>query len=167
MGARASLDSQRFLAHVERIDRMVAERGVQPPAFNPPVQRVGLREAEPSVVEKALALGGLFVKARTYESPDVCPAGDVVLLDGNPLENIRITRQIRGVVLYAKYYNRSALDTLLRSAVEIVRVEDLIQPRVERMCATARQVLRRHPDRGVVPQDCQRSSKLQARCPRG
>ena len=73
MGAGASLESQRFLAHVERIDRMVAERGVRPLAFDPPVQRVGLRDAEqvPSAVEKALALGGVFVKVRTYESPDV------------------------------------------------------------------------------------------------
>ena len=73
MGAGALLDSQQFLAHVERIDRLVAERGVQPLAFEPPVQRVGLRDAEevPSAVEKALALGGVFVKVRTYESPDV------------------------------------------------------------------------------------------------
>ena len=68
-----SLDSQRFLAHVERVDQMVAERGVQPLAFDPPVHRVGLRDAEqvPSAVEKALALGGIFVKVRTYESADV------------------------------------------------------------------------------------------------
>jgi hypothetical protein len=73
IGAGALLDSQRFLAHVERVDRMVAERGVQPLAFDPPVQRVGLRDAEqvPSAVEKALALGGVFVKVRTYESPHV------------------------------------------------------------------------------------------------
>ena len=73
LGAGALLDSDQFLAHVARVDRMVAERGVQPLAFDPPVQRLGLRDVEqvPSAVEKAVALGGVFVKVRTYESRDV------------------------------------------------------------------------------------------------
>jgi hypothetical protein len=73
MGAGALLDSQRFLTHVERVDRMVADRGVQPLAFDPPVQRVSLSAAAevPSAVDRVVALEGVFVKVRTYESPDV------------------------------------------------------------------------------------------------
>lgn len=73
MGAGALLDSQRFLTHVKRVDRMVAERGVQPLAFDPPVQRVSLSAVTqvPAVVDQVVALGGVFVKVRTYESPDV------------------------------------------------------------------------------------------------
>jgi hypothetical protein len=37
-----------------------------------------------------------------------------VLLEGNPLDDIRMTRRIRSVVLDGKYYDRSTLDTLLR-----------------------------------------------------
>ena len=67
MGAGALLDSQRFLTHVERVDRMVADRGVQPLAFDPPVQRVSLSAAAevPSAVDRVVALEGVFVKART------------------------------------------------------------------------------------------------------
>jgi imidazolonepropionase-like amidohydrolase len=73
IGAGALLDSQRFLTHVERVDRMVAARGVQPLAFDPPVQRVSVSAAAQvrSAVDRVLALEGVFVKVRTYESPEV------------------------------------------------------------------------------------------------
>lgn len=41
-------------------------------------------------------------------------AADVVLLDGNPLENIRNTTRIRGVVLNGRWLDRPALDALLK-----------------------------------------------------
>lgn len=42
--------------------------------------------------------------------------GDVVLLDANPLTDIRNTAKITGVVSHGKYYDRKALDQLLAEA---------------------------------------------------
>jgi imidazolonepropionase-like amidohydrolase len=39
---------------------------------------------------------------------------DLVLLDANPLEDIRNTQKIRGVFLQGRYFNRQALDGLLQ-----------------------------------------------------
>lgn len=41
---------------------------------------------------------------------------DLVLLDANPLENIRNTTRIHAVVLNGRYLDRSALDALLEQA---------------------------------------------------
>jgi imidazolonepropionase-like amidohydrolase len=41
---------------------------------------------------------------------------DMVLLDANPLTDIRNTRRIAGVVLRGKFLDRGALDSLLASA---------------------------------------------------
>jgi imidazolonepropionase-like amidohydrolase len=41
---------------------------------------------------------------------------DLVLLDGNPLDDIRNTQRIRAVVLRGKYLNRESLDGLLDEA---------------------------------------------------
>ena len=38
---------------------------------------------------------------------------DLVLLDANPLADIRNTRKIRAVVANGRYFDRAALDTLL------------------------------------------------------
>jgi imidazolonepropionase-like amidohydrolase len=38
---------------------------------------------------------------------------DLVLLDGNPLDDIRNTRKIRAIILHGKLLDRSALDQLL------------------------------------------------------
>ena len=43
-------------------------------------------------------------------------AADVVLLDRNPLDDIRATRAIRAVVLKGRYFDRAALDGLLADA---------------------------------------------------
>jgi imidazolonepropionase-like amidohydrolase len=40
-------------------------------------------------------------------------AADLVLLDANPLDDIRNTRKIRAVVVQGKYLDRAALDALL------------------------------------------------------
>ncbi len=47
-------------------------------------------------------------------------AADVVLLDENPLEDIKATRAIHGVVLRGRYYDRAALDSMLSSTAELV-----------------------------------------------
>lgn len=46
-------------------------------------------------------------------------AADLVLLDANPLEDIRNTRKISGVALGGKYYSRSELDLILAQAAEL------------------------------------------------
>jgi imidazolonepropionase-like amidohydrolase len=43
---------------------------------------------------------------------------DLVLLDGNPLEDIRNTRKISAVVFSGRYYSRSDLDKMLREIRE-------------------------------------------------
>ena len=45
-------------------------------------------------------------------------AADLVLLDANPLEDIRNTQKIRAVVVQGKYLDRAALDALLAHAKE-------------------------------------------------
>ncbi len=45
-------------------------------------------------------------------------AGNVLLLDGNPLENISNTRKISGVLLHGIWYSRESLD---RTAAELAR----------------------------------------------
>lgn len=43
-------------------------------------------------------------------------AADVLILDANPLTDIKATRAIRGVVLHGKWLDRTALDALLATA---------------------------------------------------
>ena len=44
---------------------------------------------------------------------------DLVLLDENPLEDIRNTRKIFGVVANGKYYSRQDLDTMLQQVEKL------------------------------------------------
>jgi imidazolonepropionase-like amidohydrolase len=46
---------------------------------------------------------------------------DLVLLEANPLEDIRNTRRISGVVLNGKYLDRAALDALLENVAATAR----------------------------------------------
>lgn len=43
-------------------------------------------------------------------------AADILILDSNPLEDIKATRTVRGVVLHGKWIDRAALDGLLDQA---------------------------------------------------
>ncbi|HZO23797.1 MAG TPA: hypothetical protein VFB37_14945, partial [Steroidobacteraceae bacterium] len=43
---------------------------------------------------------------------------DLVLLDANPLDDIANTRRIRAVVLAGKYFDRQALDHMLKGVEE-------------------------------------------------
>jgi imidazolonepropionase-like amidohydrolase len=51
-----------------------------------------------------------------YGSIEAGKAADLVLLDGNPLEDIRATRAIHTVVLRGTVYDRAALDRMLADA---------------------------------------------------
>lgn len=51
-------------------------------------------------------------------------AADIVLLDANPLEDIRNTRKIHAVLRNGTYLDRQALDTMLAEAAEIERQQD-------------------------------------------
>ena len=48
-------------------------------------------------------------------------AADLVLLEANPLEDIRNTREIAAVVLAGKYYSRQELDKILARIAEVAR----------------------------------------------
>jgi imidazolonepropionase-like amidohydrolase len=50
---------------------------------------------------------------------------DLVLLDANPLEDIANTRRIRGVVLAGRYFDRPALDRMLRGVEKAAAVEPM------------------------------------------
>jgi|SoiMethySBSTD1v2_1073268.scaffolds.fasta_scaffold09430_3 imidazolonepropionase-like amidohydrolase len=47
---------------------------------------------------------------------------DLLLLDGNPLEDIRNTQRIRGVVLRGKFLTRRDLDGLMARSAELAAV---------------------------------------------
>jgi hypothetical protein len=46
-----------------------------------------------------------------------------VLLDANPLEDIANTQKIRGVVLAGRYFDRPALDRMLRGVATAAAAE--------------------------------------------
>jgi cytosine/adenosine deaminase-related metal-dependent hydrolase len=48
---------------------------------------------------------------------------DLLLLDANPLEDIANTQKIRGVVLAGRYFDRPALDRMLRGVQKAAAAE--------------------------------------------
>jgi len=48
-------------------------------------------------------------------------AADLVLLEANPMEDIRNTRKIAAVVMAGKYYSRQELDKMLARVEEVAR----------------------------------------------
>jgi hypothetical protein len=48
---------------------------------------------------------------------------DLVLLDANPLDDIRNTRRIFGVVMGGKYYSRRDLDKILQQVEKLAAQE--------------------------------------------
>ncbi len=55
-----------------------------------------------------------LTKGDKYGVAEIGRVADLVLLDANPLDDIRNTRKIFGVVLGGKYYSRAALDKMLQ-----------------------------------------------------
>ena len=50
----------------------------------------------------------------------------MVLLDANPLDDIRNTRKISAVVLRGKYYSRMDLDRMLAQVAEAAKKQDTV-----------------------------------------
>jgi imidazolonepropionase-like amidohydrolase len=72
---------------------------------------------------RTATLNPAMVFGATDYSGTVAPGkiADLVLLDGNPLENIGNTRRIRAVVLDGRLLTRSKLDSLLTSVERAAR----------------------------------------------
>ena len=67
---------------------------------------------------------GLFMsKMDKYGVVELERAADLVLLDANPLDDIRNTRKIFGVVVGGKYYSRRELDTMLQQVEKLAAQE--------------------------------------------
>jgi hypothetical protein len=80
--------------------------------------RVGFTPAE--AIQAATRKPAEFMgKLDQYGVVEAGRAADLVLLEANPLKNIRNTREISAVVLGGKYYSRSDLDGILAHAVEL------------------------------------------------
>jgi imidazolonepropionase-like amidohydrolase len=58
-----------------------------------------------------------FKKEKDYGSVSTGKFASLILLNKNPLDNINNTKEIYGVLLKGKYFNRAALDSLLKNAV--------------------------------------------------
>jgi N-acetylglucosamine-6-phosphate deacetylase len=67
---------------------------------------------------QAATIGPAIFLSKTdkYGLAEVGRVADLVLLDANPLQDIRNTRKIFGVVVGGKYYSRTALDKMLAQA---------------------------------------------------
>ena len=67
-------------------------------------------------MQAATLAGPAFLgKSDAYGAVAAGRVADLAILDRNPLEDIRATRAIRGVVLHGRHLNRAALDGLLET----------------------------------------------------
>ena len=67
-------------------------------------------------LQAATLAGPAFLgRSDAYGAVTAGRTADLAILDRNPLEDIRATRAIRGVVLHGRHLNRAALDSLLES----------------------------------------------------
>ena len=79
--------------------------------------RVGFTATQ--ALQSATLYPTLFmVKLDKYGVVEADHAADLVLLDSNPLEDIRNTRKIAAVVFSGRYYSRADLDKMLRQVRE-------------------------------------------------
>ncbi|HET7440812.1 MAG TPA: amidohydrolase family protein [Terriglobales bacterium] len=67
-----------------------------------------------------------MVKLDQYGVLEPGHVADIVLLDANPLEDIRNTRKISAVVLGGRYYSRTALDRTLAHVAEAAMKQDVV-----------------------------------------
>jgi len=62
-----------------------------------------------------------LVKLDKFGVVETGHAADLVLLEANPLEDIRNTRKIAAVIMAGKYYSRQELDKMLARVAEVAR----------------------------------------------
>jgi imidazolonepropionase-like amidohydrolase len=74
-----------------------------------PLQALQTATYNPALFLNRLADAGTVEKGKL---------ADLVLLDANPLDNIDNTRRIRAVVLAGRYFDRAALDRMLRRVAQ-------------------------------------------------
>ena len=87
-------------------------------AVHDELQELVKAELTPAEALKAATWNGAEFLGRTSDSGSVETGklADIILLDANPLENIRNTAKIAAVVVNGRYLDRAALDQLLRDA---------------------------------------------------
>jgi imidazolonepropionase-like amidohydrolase len=78
-----------------------------------------LQSLQAATLNPALFLG----KSDKYGAVEVDHAADLLLLEANPLDDIRNTRKIFGVVAGGKYYSRQELDTMLQQVEKLAAQE--------------------------------------------
>ena len=73
-------------------------------------------------LQAATINGARFLgREQRHGTLEVGHAADILVLDHNPLTDIRATRAIRALILRGAYLDRSALDTMLASVARQVR----------------------------------------------
>lgn len=99
------------------------------------VARLGMSPAE--VLRAATRDSAAFVGLDT-EVGTIAPRmrADLVILGANPLDDIRNTRRIEGVVLGGRFLDRAALDALLEDVARMPEIESNDWMRPERLAAT-------------------------------
>jgi hypothetical protein len=70
-----------------------------------------------------------MVKLDRYGVVEPGRFADMVLLDANPLDDIRNTRKISAVILRGKYYSRPDLDRMLAQVAEAAKKQDTVAGR--------------------------------------
>jgi len=85
-----------------------------------------------------------FAQLNNYGVVETTRRADLVLLDGNPLSDIRNTRKVSGIVMDGRYYSRRELDGMLAQAAAVADASS--QPPASTKVATA------VPVQAAVPQ---------------
>jgi adenine deaminase len=80
-----------------------------------------------STYNPALYLGELG----EFGTVEVGKRADLVLLEGNPLDDIANTRQIAGVMVRGRWYSRADLDIMLEKVAEDYEAADATQSMLE------------------------------------
>jgi imidazolonepropionase-like amidohydrolase len=59
-------------------------------------------------------VAAFYGEEQSYGAIEVGQSADLLLLDADPLVNIQNTRKIEGVMAQGRWFDRTALDTLLK-----------------------------------------------------